>query len=234
MKWHFNHFGAKLAQMTETGLFDPVPFAVFLSPIQCNHVGIPFLKRNPDIVQSMLKGPVNKYVMSACARGNYPPVQDSTYKPGRQMQKHLDHDSCYLGGWLLLTFNVKWRWGLWYFLWWWSPSTMWAVLSAHSLDLRLASCRRNLISSCSTERLKRHQRLHNNVIKWTHFARYWPFGRGIHRWPMKFPSQMPVTRSFDVFFGLCLNKLLSKQSWGWWFETPSRSLWRQYNVGAEG
>ena len=27
-------------------------------------------------------------------------------------------------------------------------------------------------------------------------------------------------------FDLCLNKRLSKQSWGWWFETPSRPLWR--------
>ena len=37
----------------------------------------------------------------------------------------------------------------------------------------------------------------------------------------EFPSQRPVTRSFDVFFDLRLNKRLSKQSWGWWFETPS-------------
>ena len=37
----------------------------------------------------------------------------------------------------------------------------------------------------------------------------------------EFPSQRPVTRSFDVFFDLCLNKRLSKPSWGWWFETPS-------------
>ena len=28
----------------------------------------------------------------------------------------------------------------------------------------------------------------------------------------EFPSQRPVTRSFDVFFDLCLNELLSKQS----------------------
>ena len=34
---------------------------------------------------------------------------------------------------------------------------------------------------------------------------------------------------FDVFFDLRLNKQLNKQSWGWWFETPSRSLWRHYN-----
>ena len=45
----------------------------------------------------------------------------------------------------------------------------------------------------------------------------------------EFPSQRPVTRSFDVFFDLRLNKRLSKQSWCWWLETQSRSLWRQCN-----
>ena len=38
-----------------------------------------------------------------------------------------------------------------------------------------------------------------------------------------------MTQSFDVFFDLRLNKRLSKQSWGWWFETPSRPLWRHCN-----
>ena len=33
---------------------------------------------------------------------------------------------------------------------------------------------------------------------------------------------------FDVFFDLRLNKRLSKQSWGWWFETLSCPLWRQW------
>ena len=42
----------------------------------------------------------------------------------------------------------------------------------------------------------------------------------------EFPVQRPVTRSFDVFFDLCLNKRLSKQSWGLWSETPPRPLWR--------
>ena len=37
----------------------------------------------------------------------------------------------------------------------------------------------------------------------------------------EFPSQRPVTRSFDVFFDLHLNKRLSKQSWVWWFEAVS-------------
>ena len=47
--------------------------------------------------------------------------------------------------------------------------------------------------------------------------------------PGEFPTQKPVTRSFDVFFDLRLNKRLSKQPWGWWFEMPSWSLWRQCN-----
>ena len=37
--------------------------------------------------------------------------------------------------------------------------------------------------------------------------------------PSEFPTQRPVTRSCDVFFDLRLNKRLSKQSWGWLFET---------------
>ena len=48
--------------------------------------------------------------------------------------------------------------------------------------------------------------------------------------PGEFPAQRPVTRSFDVFFDLRLNKWLSKQWRGWWFETLSRPLWRHHNV----
>ena len=49
--------------------------------------------------------------------------------------------------------------------------------------------------------------------------------------PGEFPAQRPVTRSFDVFLDLRLNKRLSKQSWGWWFEMLSCSLWHHCNVG---
>ena len=48
--------------------------------------------------------------------------------------------------------------------------------------------------------------------------------------PGEFLAQRPVTRSFDVYFDLRPNERLSKQSWGWWFETLSRSLWRHRNV----
>ena len=60
---------------------------------------------------------------------------------------------------------------------------------------------------------RRNVSFHEDVIKWTHL----------------FPAQRPVTRCFDVFLGLRLNKLLSKQWWGWRFETLSRLLWRQCN-----
>ena len=71
----------------------------------------------------------------------------------------------------------------------------------------------------------------DDVIKWKHFPRYWPFvpwsgevtGLG------EFPTQRPVTRSFDVFFDLRLNKRLSKQWWGLLYETLSRPLWRHRN-----
>ena len=47
--------------------------------------------------------------------------------------------------------------------------------------------------------------------------------------PGEFPTQRPVTRGFDVFFDLHPNKRLSKQWWGWWFETLSCPLWRHRN-----
>ena len=45
----------------------------------------------------------------------------------------------------------------------------------------------------------------------------------------RFLSQRPVTRSFDIFFDLQLDKRLSKQRRHRWFETPSRWLWRHCN-----
>ena len=47
-----------------------------------------------------------------------------------------------------------------------------------------------------------------------------------HRW-------IPRTKASDAelcwFFYLGLDKRLSKQGWGWWFETPSCPLWRHCN-----
>ena len=48
----------------------------------------------------------------------------------------------------------------------------------------------------------------------------------------EFTTQRQVTRIFDIFFDLRPKKRLSKQSWGWWFETPWGPLWRHCNVMA--
>ena len=47
------------------------------------------------------------------------------------------------------------------------------------------------------------------------------------------PRWISRTKASDAelwcFFDLHLNKRLSKQPWGWWFETPEWSLWRHRN-----
>ena len=46
----------------------------------------------------------------------------------------------------------------------------------------------------------------------------------------EFSVQRPVTRGLGVSFDLRLNKRLRKHLPGWWFETPSRPLWRHCNA----
>ena len=71
---------------------------------------------------------------------------------------------------------------------------------------------------------------HDDVIKWKHFRVTGLFMREIHRSPVNCPYK-GQWRGALMFSLICaLNKLLCKQSWGWWFETPSRSLWRHCNV----
>ena len=35
----------------------------------------------------------------------------------------------------------------------------------------------------------RRARVHDDVIRWKHFPRYWPYVRGIHRWPVNSPHK---------------------------------------------
>ena len=70
---------------------------------------------------------------------------------------------------------------------------------------------------------------HDDVIEWNQFPRYWPFVRGIHRSLVTSPHKGQWRGALMSFFNLRLNKRLSKQSWGWWFETLSRPLWRHSN-----
>ena len=70
---------------------------------------------------------------------------------------------------------------------------------------------------------------HDDVIKWKHFPRYWPFVRGIHRSTVNSPHKGQWHGALVFSFDLGLNERLSRQSWGWWFETQSCSLWRHSN-----
>ena len=79
-----------------------------------------------------------------------------------------------------------------------------------------------------------HQcKMHRYIAWWRHqmetFSALLAIFAGYSPVPGEFPAQRPVTRSFGVFFDLRLNKRLSKQSWGWWFDTLSRSLRRHRN-----
>ena len=71
---------------------------------------------------------------------------------------------------------------------------------------------------------------HNGTMAWRcHFPCYWPFVRGIHRSPVNSPHKGQWHGALLFSLICALNKRLSKQSWGWWFEMPSRSLWRHCN-----
>ena len=58
---------------------------------------------------------------------------------------------------------------------------------------------------------------------WRHQWKHFSASPAICSWnsPVygEFPTQGPATRSFEVFFDLCLNEQLSKHSWGWWLDT---------------
>ena len=70
---------------------------------------------------------------------------------------------------------------------------------------------------------------HDGVIEWKYFPRYWALCEGNPPVIGGFPSQRPVTGSFDAFFDLP-DKRLSKRSGCQRFETQSRSLWRHCNA----
>ena len=94
-----------------------------------------------------------------------------------------------------------------------SPSCVWKLYFwNHKSDLTVDNESRNELDWA----------FHDDVIKWKHFSRYWPFVRGIRRSPVDSPHK-GQWRGAWIFSLICR---LSKQSISRWFETPSRSLWR--------
>ena len=71
---------------------------------------------------------------------------------------------------------------------------------------------------------------HDDVIKWKHFPRYWPFVRGIHGSPVNSPHK-------GQWRGALMFTLIWARIYGWVnnceagdkFETQSRPLWRHRN-----
>ena len=70
--------------------------------------------------------------------------------------------------------------------------------------------------------------IHDDVIKWKHFPRYWPFMRWINRWPVDSPTKSSGAELRCLLWSASEQRL-SKQPWRRWFETPSRSLWCHCN-----
>ena len=93
-----------------------------------------------------------------------------------------------------------------------------------------------LRNNCATKYKMRYDKMifvYGAHARWRHqmetFSALLAICAGNSPVPGEFPTQRPVTRSFDVFFDLCLNTRLRKQSRGWWFETLSCPLWRHRN-----
>ena len=71
---------------------------------------------------------------------------------------------------------------------------------------------------------------HDNVIKWKHFLRYWPFVRGIHQTPVDSPHKGQWRGGALMFSLICAWTNDWANNRGRWYETRSCSLWRQCNV----
>ena len=76
--------------------------------------------------------------------------------------------------------------------------------------------------TCNILAADKHSHMKSALAWWSHlmetFSVLLDICVGNSPVPGEFPEKTPVTRSFDVFFDLRLNKRLSKQPWGWWLK----------------
>ena len=66
------------------------------------------------------------------------------------------------------------------------------------------------------------QESNDDVIKWKHFPRYWPFVRGIHRSPVNSPhkGKWRGTLMFSLIWAWMNAWVNNRGAGDWWFETP--------------
>ena len=109
----------------------------------------------------------------------------------------------------------------------WTESTLVQVMACRLFGLKPLP--EPLLTYCSLIGWTWNQYTHDDVIKWNlfrvadHLCREFT----VHRWTAR--TKASDAELWCFFFDLRLNKRLSKQSWGWRFETPSRSLWSHCN-----
>ena len=84
-----------------------------------------------------------------------------------------------------------------------------------------------LIGLCGKEFI---YHVHDDVIKWKHFSRYWTFVQAIHRSPVNSPHKGQWRGALMFSLITAWINAWVKQSWSWWFGAPSRSLWRHCNA----
>ena len=124
---------------------------------------------------------------------------------------------------------------------WWNYPTLklhrrelWKIMAYCILYLKLhmkiSRCNCINLPACFFEPNILISLTHDDIIKMETFSALLAICVGNSPVPGEFPTQRPVTRSSDVFFDLRLNKRLSKQLWGWWFEMLLCSLWRHCNA----
>ena len=73
------------------------------------------------------------------------------------------------------------------------------------------------------------QVIHDDVIKWKHFPRYWPFVQGIHWSPVNSPHKGQWCGALMFSLICAWIKGWIKKSWDWWFEMLSCPLRRHRN-----
>ena len=111
----------------------------------------------------------------------------------------------------------------------------------HWLQAHLGLRQRTRVSAKGGEALWEHNSdtrkspclscFHDDVIKWKHFLRYWPFVRGIHRWPVNSPHK-GQWRGALMFPLICTwrNSWINNREAGYLRSAPLRPLWCHCNV----
>ena len=56
--------------------------------------------------------------------------------------------------------------------------------------------------------------IHDDVIKWKHFPRYWPFVRGVHRWPVNSPHKGQWRTALIYFVCVWINDWINNRETG--------------------